>query len=694
MILIILFFLFHGLSFDINFNSTHNNTTIVPSLEFKTVIQKLKNISTKSACKFESFPVKSSYYEFKKPYHLPLCRPMFINEFVVFKYGVLNYKHNNGLYNCRYQCNFPNGEWEIQTSRWKEIKNAKPECDVFEVQCHDVLFKQTIFRDIFIQIYKIKKKPIEKITFLKDDYPVEKIKNKYNVHMIILDAISHYNLLRGLKNTKKYLEDEYSGIVFNRHNKVGSNSRPNGIGFLLNTRIQKLHDFTNLKESKPSDFEFKKTKDCEDPLDEYPHIARYYKQLNYTIYNGEDDLATVFTARECTGFRNPVSHHSLRAYTLKLYRKKYNNNKIYDVNHNLKCMRFVDYQFDHLIKFMKTYDDSRQFTITWITHLSHEHMTGHFEYDNYIKRFFQKNKTKFDKGFLIFMSDHGYRTGAFRYTKQGTFEDKNPFLIIAPPKDLRNNGSEVLKNLKINSINHTSHFDVYATMLDIATEGSKSNFKNMTHFNFTNIMKNDKIKGLSLLREIKQKRTCYEMEISSEYCLCRENFTKYDQLVIDKINNDKTIPFQSDVIVNTFKKIFISELNRQLIIGNITQYCVEMSENINGEFDLEYAYNNEEQIIFHLKIDVLPKGTFEGYFNEFGELVSNSINRIDRYSKYAETCLPTHNYRMFCYCRTNVMKPQKKKNSFDEFSDKIRILFKKSFEDLKNFLSKVFTKNF
>uniref|UniRef100_A0A0N4ZM64 Sulfatase domain-containing protein n=1 Tax=Parastrongyloides trichosuri TaxID=131310 RepID=A0A0N4ZM64_PARTI len=651
MIFIFLFLLFYIIRSESYFNDTYENEYVSQSLDFESAIKRLKNISTASGCVYKEYPVKNNYHEFIRPHRSPPCVNTFINNFVTFKKGILNYLTNTNLYFCKYQCNYPKGEWEITFGKWKEIRGAKPKCDVFEVQCYDILFKQIIFRDIYIQIYKLKEKPVEKVTFLKDDYPVEQIKNIYNVHVIILDAVSHYNLLRGLKNTKKYLEKEYSGVVFKRNNKVGPNSRPNGSAFLLNTRYQDLKDFSSLKEVLPSDFELNGDDGCKSPLDKYPYIAKYYKQLNYTVYNGEDAQETVFTGTECKGFKHQIPHHTLRPYTLRLFHPKYKANGNFMMNHNAKCMKSIEYQFKHLTRFMKTYKDFKQFTTTWITHLSHEYMTGHYEYDGYFKNFFQRNKELFDKSFLIFMSDHGFRLGEYRYTEQGTFEDKNPFLIITVPKNLRNNDSEVISNLKANSNKHTSHFDIYATMLDIATEGSKSKFKNMSSFNLTSIMKSDKIKGVSLLREIVQNRTCYEMGINSEYCLCREEFVTYDQSIIDSIYTDQNVFFYSDIVINTLKNNFLGELKRKLFMGDIQKYCVELRENVDGIFDLEYAYTNDKKIVFHLRMEVLPKGIFEAYFDEYGEISSNTIERIDKYSKYSEACLPTHPQRMFCHCK-------------------------------------------
>ncbi|CEF70079.1 Protein of unknown function DUF229 family and Alkaline phosphatase-like, alpha/beta/alpha domain and Alkaline-phosphatase-like, core domain-containing protein [Strongyloides ratti] len=571
---------------------------------------------------------------------------------------------------------------------WKDINKSKPDCDVFEVQCKTTLWPYfLVFKDLYLQITKTKIKPMN-VTFLKDSYNINTINNKYNVHLIILDSISYYSALRGLKNTISYLEKEYSGVTFKMHNKIGSNSQPNGHGFLLNRRISSLHNFLDVKKTKVSDYEAVGKTGCDEYIDDQPFIAKYYQQFNYTILSGEDFLDTVFTSHKCKGFKYTYAHHSTRPYILRLYDQKYPDNLSYLTLHNSKCKGYIKYQFNYLEEFMKTYNDSKQFSFTWITNIAHEHLTGHYEHDNYFKKFFKTNKKLFDNGFLILMSDHGFRLGNYRNTEIGAFEEKNPFLIISPPKDLRNNNSEVLNNLKINSNKHTSHFDVYATMLDILTEGSRTNFNNMTYFNFTNIIKNDTIKGTSLLREINQKRTCYSMEITSEYCLCTENFIKYNQTFKDTILYDGNIVNKIDTITDKLKENFIVTINKQLEKGNITKYCKKMTEKKNGKFELKYLYTEDKHIIFYIKQEVLPKGIFEGYINEDGNVITSSIERLDRYGPYAEQCVPKNPYKKFCYCKQQTSAQPN--NDFNKINEKIQKFFKKALEDINSFFKKLF----
>jgi hypothetical protein len=67
------------------------------------------------------------------------------------------------------------------------------------------------------------------------------------------------------------------------------------------------------------------------------------------------------------------------------------------------------------------------------------------------------------------MGDHGMNFGKIRETKVGQTENVNPMLFLAIPAVLAQN-KQLTDNLRKNAAEHlVSHFDVYTTLLDIAT---------------------------------------------------------------------------------------------------------------------------------------------------------------------------------------------------------------------------------
>lgn len=61
----------------------------------------------------------------------------------------------------------------------------------------------------------------------------------YDVHLIVLDGVSHSHFLRALPDTARYLQTEMNAILFPHLNKVGFNSRPNVYGFMLGMTFKK-----------------------------------------------------------------------------------------------------------------------------------------------------------------------------------------------------------------------------------------------------------------------------------------------------------------------------------------------------------------------------------------------------------------------------------------------------------------------
>uniref|UniRef100_A0A0K0DTN9 Sulfatase N-terminal domain-containing protein n=1 Tax=Strongyloides stercoralis TaxID=6248 RepID=A0A0K0DTN9_STRER len=628
---------------------------------FKHSIISLKKLEKPNTCKFKNFTLWPDFPELKNPYKPEKCKVNFTNNYVTFSDGTLNYKEKNNSTKCQYQCNFAKNDYELTTGDWLDIDNAKPHCDVFEVLCTNLSDNKTIFQDIYLHVSDHKNIPYEPLTFLEDSYRNNTLDHRYNVHLIIIDSISYNNALRGLPKTLQYLQEEYNGTLFKYLNKVALNSLPNANAFLLNIRVPKLVDIINLRPTKNSDYWGTGENYCNSVLDNKPFIVKYYRELNFTTMNGEEAAVTAFNWPNCRGFTKPITHHTTRPYELRLHNKHFKKNGIFLKNFKKKCFKDYDYQMKYLSQFIKKYKNDKHFTYTWLTNIAHDDLTGFFHLDEYFKNFFIKNKKYLDNGFLIFMADHGFRIGSFRNTKQGEYEDANPFLLIAPPKNLQNKDSEIIKNLKDNSNKHISHFDIYATMLDIATEGTRTDFKNMKNFNFTKIVKNNKIKGYSLLREINNKRDCYNMEITSEYCLCQLEFKKFNETIFKKHRkrDDEAVSVDFSATPKFLTKQFVHELNNQLVKGKLLDKCELMYEKENGISELEYALNKSNKLIFKMKLEVSPKGIFEGIFDEDGNLISDDLNRVDRYGPFAEVCVPRHSYRKYCFCKSLLKKNKK-----------------------------------
>lgn len=67
---------------------------------------------------------------------------------------------------------------------------------------------------------------------------------------------------------------------------------------------------------------------------------------------------------------------------------------------------------------------------------------------------------------VVFMSDHGIRWGSIRSTYQGQLEERLPFVVMALPKQFRQQYPKAFQNLKTNVRRLTTPFDLHETLND------------------------------------------------------------------------------------------------------------------------------------------------------------------------------------------------------------------------------------
>ncbi|VDK87098.1 unnamed protein product [Onchocerca ochengi] len=197
------------------------------------------------------------------------------------------------------------------------------------------------------------------------------------------------------------------------------------------------------------------------------------------------------------------------------------------------------------------------------------------------------------------MGDHGLRFGKIRATPPGQIEDNNPFFMIAVPKYLRSN-EQLILNLKQNSRRHTSHFDFYATLYDIVRYARNDNFRKWDEYDF---------------------RTCEEMEIPMEYCICQQIWHKFD------IHNDDA---------TKAAHLIITDINDFLKRKTLNGIC-EMLRFIEVIISAEYL---EEESTLKIVVRASPSdGKYEA-----------QITRLDQYGNQGY-CAPAEDVRHLCYCR-------------------------------------------
>ncbi|MFH4974820.1 hypothetical protein AB6A40_001529 [Gnathostoma spinigerum] len=234
------------------------------------------------------------------------------------------------------------------------------------------------------------------------------------------------------------------------------------------------------------------------------------------------------------------------------------------------------------------------------------------------------------------MGDHGMRFGSLRRTKIGTYEDDNPNMIISVPYWLRSN-RQLMTNIHMNSRRHTSHYDLHATLYDIAHIARANGYAEWGDHDFRNEFGPRKgLRAKSLFRPITYDRTCKEMEIAEEYCLCIEKKEGLDS---------------NDVLAVNAGKSIISYINTFLASKNKSNDCLVLNFT---------EVVKAEKSMYEPRVKVVAKASPSGGLYEAVMLIEENenirpvpISKITRNDAYGNTgdCAFEEDLKPICFCK-------------------------------------------
>ncbi|KAF1748916.1 hypothetical protein GCK72_025383 [Caenorhabditis remanei] len=467
---------------------------------------------------------------------------------------------------------------------------------------------------------------------------------QYDVTVILLDSLSYTQARRSLPRTISYMSNHMDAVIFPFINKVGDNSRPNGMALWFGKLMEKLD--RSIFEEKTVMGDWTNEYMCNVFKDNETSMFQEFQNYGYKTFLAEDWAKGTLNYPNCKGFDKPPIDHFMRPFQIALEGR---NTALWVTKQHLSaktmCREHHHTLLEYLGQFYDAYPDQKKFSWLWPSVLGHDTENGFSHSDNDFYNFLVQHRKQLENSFVLFMGDHGLRFGSFRKTSVGSLDVNNPFLAMSVPKALRNT-TKLLDFMKANAMNLQTHFDTRATILDILKYQSASNFTD------TEVHQIPGEKGNSFFRKQPDTpRSCKTLPIPLQYCICQ--FSKVNALT------------NSTVAISIGEKIS-ADINEQITEGNFTEKCIKM------EFGkvvslLEYTEKNNESTIYTVEIEMRPPSNARYKTNvkilRTGEIkILGMIERSDRYGKTAD-CIKSEHHRPYCYCKNNIVQKRTTKKA-------------------------------
>ncbi|XGW30582.1 hypothetical protein V3C99_009497 [Haemonchus contortus] len=523
---------------------------------------------------------------------------------------------------CWGRCLVRKSELRNKRGRWVNIEDADFRCDIVESSCQDP-DGNDIYQMVHAQIIE---------TENKEEIPVDA--NLYDVYVILLDSTAASQATRNLPRTFQFLEKSMDAVTFPHVNKVGLNSRPNGVALWFGKSMEQVDRSLFGLPSLEPDWTFESF--CQRYMDNETSLFKDYANRGYKTLLAEDWMKGTLNWPGCLGFKKQPTDHYMRPFQVALER---------DVSKLLKktyspenCIEQHQDILRYLEEFMNSYKDHPKFGWIWLSLLGHDHESGVIHADADFQRFLLDNKKKLDDSFVIFMGDHGLRGGKVTRTRLGSLDVNNPMFSMSIPKELRES-TDVLSILKENAARLQTPYDIRATLLDILKYQPAVNFTDRQYMKIAGEY------GISFLRsQTDVERTCKNLPIPVTYCTC--------QYPMEKLK--RSLPLATDA-----GRYLIQHVNLILKERNVTGLC----ETLRYRYTMTIAAYAPEHVTRTYSISVKAQPPCNGEFkaivrrtkNGF-EMASKTIERLDRFEKNGN-CVDD-SLKHLCHCKP-VPKPSK-----------------------------------
>ncbi|CAD5223029.1 unnamed protein product [Bursaphelenchus okinawaensis] len=519
-----------------------------------------------------------------------------------------------------YRCILNYNETNYSTTKWKKIISSSHtiiNCEAVEVRA--IKNYQPTYGYVHYQVIR-KTEP----RLLSMEAP--------SVHVIVIDSVSHPNLVRSFKKTNNILRDKYNAVYFPYLNKIGANSIPNSWPMFFGHEHEHQVETLWGPARAPEWMNFSK------PMNDF-FIMKQFTEKSYVTMLNEDHEISITCYFGCVGLVNPADH-GLAGFRLRqrvydhdspdyYYNKQLN---ITYIDHIKKCCRESHLQLlDHLQRFIDVYLAEAQFSITWMSNLVHENMNSLFHADNDFAGFFDQNSEKLKNSFVILMADHGTRFGEVQTEPIAQYEDYNPAFVMIVPETYRQN-SEFMKVLNSNSEKLFSHHDVFATLYDIVTNHNKVK---------KDVTKPKHLFRSSLLQPLLEPRNCFSLGVPLKFCMCKK--------VIKVTEN-------SDIAID-IAHTAVDRMNQALKENGHDKKCLKLS--LHKESKVNVAEYNTKwfdgETMIYVTFRTWPNmGLYSAealvYPNRTYTITTALFPRINSFL-WQTRCLDRIMHRDYCYCK-------------------------------------------
>ncbi|XP_065334901.1 uncharacterized protein LOC135936128 [Cloeon dipterum] len=484
------------------------------------------------------------------------------------------------------------------------------------VTCEQVLTGEVIYVTGYTQIRKVPE------VIAKKSKKASK-NGRVNVLIFAFDSMSRLNFIRQLPKTSKFIEERVKGVVMNGLTKVGDNTFPNMLALLSGFTAKRYRDEKALSPFWLDDSGY---------FDHLPTLWKNFSQNGYVTMFTEDHPKINAFNYLAHGFKEPPTDYYTRPFWLAMEDLDDGMSK------DSRCYGLRP-KFEFLFNYSREFSAKMQeeghafFSLTFLSLLSHDDINSIKIIDDNIVALFQTLEAQkvFENSVVLVMGDHGNRFDQIRRTAIGRVEERMPYLAVTLPPSL-----ERFRNgLKANADVLTSWHDVREMLLDLAVDNLGVESKVTRHG----------LKGSSLLRPIPSDRTCLEIGIPREYCVCwieqelsplDSGLKKSAEILVNKINQ---------IIEERDKKGLCARLQLTKVHGGQKLLPSAAVGGRDGPSDVTRI------MISVSPSNALLEGTVETDAN--GTRIIGNVNRLNKYGSQSE-CVDDPALTLICFCKGKI----------------------------------------